>query len=608
MKVSQTVAILFGILSHAFASSPEVATCDAGSGENCAATQAVLSQMEVEASEEASDLALTLLQSGVRPQLGHIEKYIAETGTGEEKKTNQKREEPVAGSTEWKIKNLALFVEQTSGNADLAAEAYHVQDDLDKGGLAEVENKPTDEAVVVKLIDQESAEVSPQEAAEDGIEFTNDDLTELHHGVNMEAVNKNTFQGDMMPDSTDQLLLFQKIETNHSTYAWAGTPWPNGLVKYCLSRDLPATAVKAWKMALVQYQRAVPCITWQDVGYLSGDSNYRSGPEYSWTSPSKGRCNQDGAIFVQSNPKDGCWSMVGKIPTRNENQILQIASPGCDSVGTTMHEIGHALGMAHEQSRPDRDEYVSVNLANTVEDAQFKINQNADTKRPYDLLSLMHYGLKDFATDKSVPVITVKDRAYLKYTTDPSKYKLYKPGNRIGLSQTDVDQLRDMYTDVVSGGCARRQLTGQKTPCVDRLRSGTPFSDSFGQNCDIYRKFPDCGKYRAGKYCCGCGGGWVVQLYGDVGVPVVSVTLAPVAVTAAPVAVRAASKCTPYNPFTYTYSEIAIDFDLSAEAYQWDKIEMSCPYGKAGTCEALCSNPGGQYGGWTFERCGCGWY
>lgn len=51
-----------------------------------------------------------------------------------------------------------------------------------------------------------------------------------------------------------------------------------------------------------------------------------------------------------------CWSMVGDLQT---GQNLSIGS-GCDYRAIVEHEILHALGFYHEQSRMDRDDYVNI--------------------------------------------------------------------------------------------------------------------------------------------------------------------------------------------------------------------------------------------------------
>lgn len=74
----------------------------------------------------------------------------------------------------------------------------------------------------------------------------------------------------------------------------------------------------------------------------------------------------------------------------------------CRTKWTMMHELGHAMGFWHEQTRPDRDSYIRIveeNIMEGFEDQFVKYNRNKVDSLgvPYDYQSIMHYSDKVMA-------------------------------------------------------------------------------------------------------------------------------------------------------------------------------------------------------------------
>lgn len=64
--------------------------------------------------------------------------------------------------------------------------------------------------------------------------------------------------------------------------------------------------------------------------------------------------------YIMITKGDGCSSQVGRV---GGMQLVTLGD-GCIYPGIVMHELMHAVGFWHEQSRWDRDDYVAVYYEN----------------------------------------------------------------------------------------------------------------------------------------------------------------------------------------------------------------------------------------------------
>ncbi len=131
-----------------------------------------------------------------------------------------------------------------------------------------------------------------------------------------------------------------------------------------------------------------------------------------------------------------------KIPLYPESTHPQTISLGDNMrrVRVIMHEILHSAGLYHEQSRSDRDNYITIFWEN-IESGQahnFEIQNDATTIGEYNYCSIMHYGKHSFGKKvNGVKLQTIE----CKMACDCLK----AGSNRDSLTMTDIAGINSIY-------------------------------------------------------------------------------------------------------------------------------------------------------------------
>lgn len=244
-------------------------------------------------------------------------------------------------------------------------------------------------------------------------EFSVSDVTQTG------TISGNTFRSqpvtyalvDGLPMLEGDIIL--RLDGEGTQTAGTGVPfvdrrWDDGLVPYAIDPALPDQwrideAIDHWEM-------------YTGIRFVLRDNrNANQYPDY-----------------VYFRPSNGCSSYVGRVGGMQPINLAQ----GC-SLGATIHEIGHAVGLWHEQSRIDRDDYVTIHYENIIPETIFNFNQHISDGEDigdYDFDSIMHYPRWAFTKNG-------KDTIVPKYDVEI--------GQRQTLSQGDLDAVAYMYRDIL---------------------------------------------------------------------------------------------------------------------------------------------------------------